>query len=174
MCRVWLCMNEMSEHLNSFFHLNFFHLSSFLTNTKCKCHAPSHADECHDRSYQCNMRLLCHDMPLINSEPLTYTVYLFCECKHFIKSRCDASLDFLSLTQKLPTKMQMFIWCTCLLTNMQMQISMMQMSHYKDANATSLWCKFPMQGCTVYSWWCKCPLVGMSWCKCFLLDANAI
>ena len=29
----------------------------------------------------------------------------------------------------LPTKMQMFIWCTCLLTNMRMQISMMQMCH---------------------------------------------
>ena len=70
-------------------------------------------------------------------------VNLFCECKHFIKSKCDASLDFPSLMQMLPTKMQMFIWCTCLLTNMQMQISMMQISHYRDANIISLRYKFP-------------------------------
>ena len=38
---------------------------------------------------------------------------------------------------------------------------------FHDANATSLWCKFPMQGCTAYSWWCKCLIVGMSLCKCF-------
>ena len=49
-----------------------FHLSSFLTNMKCKCHAPSHANECHDRSYQCNMQPLCPNMPLINFEPLTW------------------------------------------------------------------------------------------------------
>ena len=104
----------------------------------------------------------------------------FCECKHFIKSKRDASLDFYSLMQMLPTKMQMSIWCTCLLTNMQMQLSMMQMSLagmqmqllflfqckmplYGDANATSLWCKFPMQGCEckVYSWWCKYLLAEM-------------
>ena len=39
-CNVWLCMNEMSEHLN-FFFLNLFHSFSsslVLTNAKCKCH----------------------------------------------------------------------------------------------------------------------------------------
>ena len=47
-CNVWLCMNEMFEHLNLFFiWICFIPLSSFLvlTNAKCKCHAPSHADE---------------------------------------------------------------------------------------------------------------------------------
>ena len=55
--------------LSTFFFL--FHLSSILTNAKCKCHAPSHANECHDRSYQCNMQPLCPNMSLINFESLT-------------------------------------------------------------------------------------------------------
>ena len=74
------------------------------------------------------------------------------------------------------------------------------MPFYGDANVTSLWCKFPMQGCEckVYSWWCKyllaemrmqifffgykmplvgmpwceCPLVGMSWCECPLVGMS--
>ena len=35
-CRVWLCMNEMSEHLNLFFHLNLFY-SSFIFPHLNKC-----------------------------------------------------------------------------------------------------------------------------------------
>ena len=56
-----------------FFSFSIFSLSSFLilTNAKCKCHAPSHVDGCHDRSYQCNMWSLCPGMPLIDSEPFT-------------------------------------------------------------------------------------------------------
>ena len=121
-------------------------------------------------------------------------VNIFCECKHFIKSKCDASLDFPSLMQMLPTKMQMFIWCTCLLTNIQMQIFMMQISHYRDANTISLRCKFPCRDVNAKSIHddanaplrrCKCkslffdikmPLAGMSWCKYPLWvchDANA-
>ena len=61
----------------------------------------------------------------------------------WIQTWCNTSLDFPSLMQMLPTKMQMFIWCTCLLSKMQMQFS-----------------------------WCRCPFVGMPWCKCF--DANII
>ena len=51
----------------------FFSLSSFLilTNAKCKCHAPNHANECHDRFYQCDMQPLYPNMSLINFEPLT-------------------------------------------------------------------------------------------------------
>ena len=106
-------------------------------------------------------------------------VNLFCECKHFIKSKCDASLDFPSLMQILPTKMQMFIWCTCLLTNIQMQIS-----HYRDANTISLRCKCPYRDLNAKFIYddanaplrrCRCKslffdikmsLVGMPWRKC--------
>ena len=36
-CNVWLCINEMSEHLNSFFFwIYFIPLSSFLVLTKCE------------------------------------------------------------------------------------------------------------------------------------------
>ena len=100
----------------------------------------------------------------------------------------------------------MSIWCTYLFTNMQMQLSTMQMYHakmqmqflffsmqnapFKYANVTSLWCKFPMQGCEckVYSWWCKyllaemqmqifffgykMPFVGMPWCECPLVGMS--
>ena len=121
-------------------------------------------------------------------------VNLFCECKHFIKSKCDASLDFPSLMQMLPTKMQMFIWCRCLHTNMQLQISMMQISHYREANTISLRCKFPyrdvnaksihddanvpLRRCRCKSLffdikmlfegmsWCEYPFVVVPWCKC--------
>ena len=69
----------------------------------------------------------------------------------------------------LPTNMQMLIWCICLLTNMQMQIFIMQISHYKNANTTSPWCKFSMQGCEckVYLWWYQCPLAEM-WMQIFI------
>ena len=78
----------------------------------------------------------------------------------------------------LPTNMQMFIWCTCLLTNMQMQIS-----HYRDPNTISLRCKFPCRDVNAKSIHddtnaplrrCKCkslffdikmPLAGMPWRK---------
>ena len=43
----------------------------FLRNAKCKCHAPNHANECHDRSSQCDMQPLYPNMSLINFEPLT-------------------------------------------------------------------------------------------------------
>ena len=112
-------------------------------------------------------------------------VNLFCECKHFVKWKCDTSLDFSSLMQMLPTKMKMFIWCTCLLTNMQMQISMMQISHYRDANTISLRYKFPYRNvnakfihddanaplrrcrCKSLFFDIKISLASMAWRKCF-------
>ena len=104
-CNVWLCMNEMFEHLNSFFiWICFIPLSSFiiLTHAKCKCHAPSHADECPNQPYQCNMQPLCPDMPLINFELLTLmSIFLW------MQTKCDASLDFC-------------LWYKCFLTKMQM------------------------------------------------------
>ena len=77
----------------------------------------------------------------------------------------------------------MFIWCTCLLINMHMQISMTQISHYKDANTISLRCKFPCRDvnamfihndanaplrrykCKSLFFDIKMPLVGMPWRK---------
>ena len=55
----------------SFFQSSFFRLFFFLTNAKCKCYAPSYANEYHDRPYQCNMQPLCLIMSLMNFEPLT-------------------------------------------------------------------------------------------------------
>ena len=127
-CNVWLCMNEMSDLLNSFFiWIYFIPLSSFLvlTNAKCKCHPLSHADECPKRPYKCNMEPLCPDMSLINFELLTLmSIFLW------MQTKCDASLNFC-------------LWYKCFLTKMQMQFS---------------WCRCLMQGwrCKVYSWWCQC------------------
>ena len=46
---VWLCMNEMSEHLNSFFSSEFvlflLHLSSFLAKCRMQMLCPHYADE---------------------------------------------------------------------------------------------------------------------------------
>ena len=100
---------------------------------------------------------------------------------------------------------EMSIWCTFLLSEMQFSwcrcpmqgcrckvypwwcqrayLTVMQMSPYRDGDAKILWCKCLLMG---MSWckytrhdanaplWvcneCKCPLVGISWHKCF--DAN--
>ena len=158
---VWLCMNEMFEHLNLFFiWICFIPFSSFLvlTSTKCKCHAPSHADEFRNRPYQCNMQTLCPNMLLIDFETLTQmSIFLWMQVK------CDASPDFWFWYKRFLTKMQkkklmqmshagmkmqsLFMmmlvhafkpWCKCLLTEMEMRMSfngyvMMQMSLGRNA-----------------------------------------
>ena len=136
-----------------------------LTNAICNHYAP-----------------LCHWWTL-NHWP---RCQFFCKCKHFTKTKCDASLNFHFLMQMLPTKMQKFLWYTCLITNMQMQISMMQMRllydanfPYKDANIKFIYddanahlrrcgCKslfFDIKMPLVGMSWCECPLVGVPWCK---------
>ena len=135
LCNVWLCMDEMSEHLNSFFiWICFILLSSFLvlTNEDCKYHAPSHADECHNQPYQCNMQPLCPDMPLINFELLTLMSIFFCECKHFIKTWCKLKFSFFDTNALTKMQTQNFnSWC--------------KMPLFRDANAsfhdTSVLCR---------------------------------
>ena len=73
-------------------------------------------------------------------------------------------------------------WCKCLMQGWRyevyswwrqcMYLPVMQMSPYRDGDANVLWCKCLLMGMSwcKCSWckcsWCKCPLVGMSWCKC--------
>ena len=145
-CNVWLCMNEIFEHLNLFFiWICFIPLSFFLvlTNAKCKYHAFSHADEFRNRPYQCNMQTLCPNMLLIDFETLTQMLIFL-----WMQAKCDASLDF-------------WFWYKCFLTKMQMQFLMMQMS-YAGIEMQSL---FMMVLVRIFIPWCKCLLIGMSWYK---------
>ena len=137
-CNVWLCMNEMSEHSNLFFIWTcFIPLSSFLvlTNAKCKCHATSHADECHSWPYQCNRQPLCPDMPLINFELLTLVSIFFLWMQTFYQNVIQAHI--------------FYSWCKCFLQRCKCKI---------------LWRRCPLWRCKCNFPWCKCPLRGCE-CK---------
>ena len=155
---VMQCMIVYEWNVWAFFEF-FFSFSSFLvlTNAECKCHMRMPWLDLPMR-YATNVPLYAIDRLLTTGLDVNLL---------WMQTKCDASLDFL-----FP----------------------MLMLLDEDANAIFyLRWKCPMQGwkCKVYSWWCqrtyliemqmsfcrdgdanvlrcKCLLMGMSWCKCFL------
>ena len=158
------CMVVREWNVRAFLKFFFF----FLTNMKCKCHmqmpwlvlpmryatiVPKYAID----------RLLNTDLDVH---------FLWMQTKH------DANLDFSFSMQMLFIRMQMRnvhmmhmfsfqrcnLWCKCLMQGWRhevyswlrqcMYLPVMQMSPYRDGDANVLRC--------------KCLLMGMSWCKCFL------
>ena len=92
---------------------------------------------------------------------------------------------------------EMSIWCTCLLSEMQISwcrspmrgckckvypwwcqrtyLTVMQMSPYRDGDAKNLVVQMPSNGYVMMQMllvgmsWCKCTLVVMQWCRCPLM-----
>ena len=92
------------------FHLNLFY-SSFLvlTNAKCKCHAPSHANEC------CNQALPMQYATIMPRYAIDKLLTTDLDVNFlWMQTKCDASLDFCFWYKCFLTEMQMqFPWCRC-------------------------------------------------------------